>query len=232
MNLQERSYSGKLFRPSPEIHIEEDGSVGIIATPWGNRQGARRVIETLNDFIQSSRNDMEATSPFQKLSCLSPLANTLRVATMLANDALYREENRNEYTSGVELLLFSMKDGELSWVQIGQPNLYLFRKNAGILSLGANLDMTAELTPPSAILPPLPSSLLGLYSTSNFSVQSFRPLPGDHLLLLSRTYTPSSLHNLHNENISLGHVSTLLSQSAPELPFWLGHLDLQVKDIA
>ena len=75
MPIQERSYGGKLFRPTPETHIEEDGSFGVIATPWGSRGAAKRTIEILTDYILSARHDMEATSPFQKLTCLSALAN-------------------------------------------------------------------------------------------------------------------------------------------------------------
>src|SRR5580700_8765484 len=102
MNLKERSYSGTMFRPAPEIYIEEDGSIGIIATPWGSRQAAKKIIDVLKDYILSARQDMEATSPFQLLTCLTPLANNLRVGVMLANDLLYREDNKAEYTTGVE----------------------------------------------------------------------------------------------------------------------------------
>ena len=45
MTLEERSFSGKLFRPTPEVHIEEDGGFGVVATAWGNKQTAKKVIE-------------------------------------------------------------------------------------------------------------------------------------------------------------------------------------------
>jgi hypothetical protein len=229
--MQERSYSGKQFRPSPEIHIENDGSVGIIATPWGGRQGGKRVIETLLDFVLSSRNDMEATSPFQKMTCLSPLANTLRVAIMLANDSLFREENRNEYASGVELLVFAKYEDEIAWAQIGQPNLYLHRENVGLIPMGIQMDLATELSP-SPNLAPLPSMLIGLNPTSNFAVNSFRPYAGDQLVFLSRSRTPTSLFALKSKKITMESMAEVLSQDSPDLPFWLGHYKIPMRRAA
>src|SRR4051794_4042535 len=107
MSFDERSFMGKVMRPSPEVHVEADGSFGAVVTPWGSRGSVKRVIETMSDFIMSAKNDMEATSPFQMMTCISPSANNLRAAVMLANDTIYREENKHEYQSGVELFAFA-----------------------------------------------------------------------------------------------------------------------------
>ena len=228
MSFQERSYSGNLLRPTPEIHIEEDGSVGIVATPWGHRQGAKRVIETLLDYISSSRNDMEATSPFQMMTCLSPLANTLRVAVMLANDSLYREENRNEYTSGVELLVFAAKDEELAWAQIGSPNLFLMRQKVGLIPLSTQIDLATELSDQTE-LAPLPANLIGLNPTSNFSINSIRPHQGDQLIFLSRSRTPKEFYTLNPSALTLESITQKLSADSSELPFWVGQYQIPLR---
>ena len=126
MSFDQRSYSGKVFRPTPELSIQEDGSFGVIATPWGPRDGAKKAVELLTDYVLSARQDMEATSPFQKLTCLSPLANSLRAGLMMANDTLYREENKAEYTTGCEILVFAHAEGELNifnWGNYTSPEM-------------------------------------------------------------------------------------------------------------
>lgn len=223
----ERSYSGKLFRPTPEVFIEEDGSFGVIATPWGSRQGAKKVIELLKDYILSSRHDMEATSPFQKLSCLSPLANNLRVAIMLANDSLYREDNKAEYTTGVEVLVFANSKQELAFAQVGSPHFLLARKGLPWIPLSVQIDLSTEMSQPPDLLPPLPQNLLGLHTTSNMNISSFKTQAGDRLILLSHSVISHPLYTLPFEDSNIESVSATLSKQYPDLPFWLGMFDIQ-----
>lgn len=225
--IEERSYGGKLFRPTPELHLEEDGSYGVIATPWGNRASGRKVIEIVTDYVLSARQDMEATSPFQKLTCLSPLANTLRVAMMLANDNIYREENKAEYTSGVEVLVFAHQEGELSFAHVGSPNFFLARQGLPWIPLSVQIDLAAELSRPPQFLPPLPQNVLGLHTTTNMNVASFKTQPGDKLVFLSHTVVSNPLFHLPFERTTLDQISGTLSSQYPDLPFWLGVLPVK-----
>lgn len=227
MQLVERSYSGKLFRPKPETFFEEDGSFGIVATPWGPRNGAKRAIEILKDYVLSARQDMEATSPFQKLTCLSPLANTLRVGIMLANDSLYREENKNEYISGVEILVFAHQFGELAFAQVGHPSFFLARMGMPWIPLGVQFDLATELSQPPEILAPLPANMLGLHTTTNLNVSSFKTQPSDRLIFLSHSHVTNSMYTVPFERTSLDKISESLAQKFPNLPFWLGVLPLR-----
>lgn len=223
MKIVDRSYSGRMFRPRPEIHLEENGQLLIVATPWGNRSGARKVIDSIRDFYLSARDDQEVTSPFQVLTCLSPAANNLRVALMLANDTLYREDNKSEYQSGVELFVASRVDQEFVWAQIGYPQVFLKRKHQPLIPLGGGLDMSLNLSSRD-VMAPLPQSLLGLASTSNFSVQFFRPQAGDQMLLLSRSrITPPMFQH---PKLELEKISSDLVEDNPEMAFWTGLVDL------
>jgi hypothetical protein len=226
MELKERSYSGRIFRPTPEIYIEEDGSFGVIATPWGNRNGAKKVIELLKDYIQSARQDMEATSPFQKLSSISPLANNLRVGIMLANDSLYREDNKAEYTCGVEVLVFAHEQQELAYAQVGSPNFFLAREGLPWIPLSMQIDLATELSTSPEMLPPLPQNLLGLHTTSNMNIASFKTQPRDHLIFLSHSIVSHPLYTQKFEDSTLESVSATLSKQYPDLPFWLGTLEI------
>ena len=222
MAFVSRSYSGKLFRPTPEVHVEEDGSFGVIATPWGNRGGAKRAVDILKDYILSARQDMEATSPFQKLTCLSPLANNLRAGIMLANDSLYREENKAEYTTGVEVLVFAHAHNELAFAQVGSPHFLLARQGLPWIPLSVQIDLSTELSRPPDILPPLPQNLLGLHTSSNMNIASFKTQPGDLLIFLSHSVVSHPLYTLPFEQANIDSISSTLSKAYPELPFWLG----------
>jgi hypothetical protein len=223
MNVfDERSYAGKLFRPKPEVHLEEDGSFGVIATPWGPRNGAKRAIEILKDYVLSARQDMEATSPFQKLTCLSPLANSLRVGMMLANDSLYREENKSEYISGVEVLVFAHQQNELAFAQVGHPNIYLARPALPWIPLSVQVDLATEISEPEATLAPLPQNVIGLHTTTNLNISSFKTQPGDRLIFLSHSLAASTVYSTPFEKSNMDQISSSLAQRHPHLPFWLG----------
>lgn len=224
MSFDQRSYSGKLFRPTPEVHMSEDGTFGVIATPWGNRSAAKKVIEILTDYILSARQDMEATSPFQKLTCLSPLANNLRTGIMLANDSIYREDNKQEYQAGVEVLVFAVSEGELSYAQVGHPHLFLSRPMLPWIPLSVQVDLATELSEPPEILPPLPQNLIGLHPSTNMNLSSFRVKKSDRLVFLSHSVVSHPMYTAAFEQTNLDTISELLSKSHPDLPFWLGVL--------
>lgn len=225
MSFDQRSYSGKLFRPTPEVHLHEDGSFGVIATPWGNRSAAKKTIEILTDYILSSRQDMEATSPWQKLTCLSPLANSLRTGIMLANDLIYREENKAEYQAGVEVIVFAHSQGELAYAQVGHPHLFLARAKLPWIPLSVQVDLSTELSVPPEILPPLPQNLIGLHTTTNMNLSSFRTQPGDRLVFLSHSVVSHPMYTVAFDQTNLDSISETLSKSHPNLPFWLGVLN-------
>jgi hypothetical protein len=224
MIFDQRSYSGKLFRPTPEVHIEEDGSFGVIATPWGAKQGAKKAIDTLTDYVLSARQDMEATSPFQKLSCLSSLANNLRTGVMLANDMLYREDNKAEYQTGVEVLVFSHSEGELAFAQVGYPHLFLARKSMPWIPLSVQMDLATELSQAPELLPPLPQNLIGLHNTTNMNLSSFKTQSGDKLVFLSHSVVSHPFFLTSFEKTDIENISASLAKGHPDLPFWLGVL--------
>lgn len=226
MELVSRSYSGNLFRPKPEVYCERDGVLCIVATPWGPRNSARKVVQTIQDFFLSAKSDQEVTSPFQRLTCISPLANNLRVAVMLANDVIYREDNRNELTSGVELFVCARSGSEVVWTHIGQPHVLLDRKNLPIITLSTSPDAAFDFSVGQNWLPPLPSALLGTDATSNFQIRSFRPQKEDRLLLASRSLLPQQLQLMPRDKRNLEALTLELSSSDAQMPFWLGQVTL------
>ncbi|MDZ4660082.1 MAG: hypothetical protein SGJ18_00550 [Pseudomonadota bacterium] len=226
MKFQERSYSGKIFRPRPEIYFSDENRLLIVATPWGPRSAAKKVSQIILDYFSAAAQDMEATSPFEKLSCLSPIANNLRIATLLANDKIFREENKTEYTSGVELFAASIEKNDVVWLQVGHPNVLLARTGKGVIPLGSHVDLALDIAAGSKILPPLPSQLIGLDMSCNLTIGSFRPQINDKLILVSRSAMSDRIYLLSDKEWNLTSVSQSLAQNHPELAYWLGVLDL------
>lgn len=222
MKIQHRSYRGKSFRPTPLIHAEDDGSLLLIITSWGQPSMAERARDVVVDFILSCRNDQEATSPFQKMTCLTPLANNVRVAMMLLNDTLYREQNREDYLEGVEILICARHENEITLAQVGQPHVFLSRRGMPLISLRSGGDLALELSQAPELLSPLPHSLIGLYSTSNFTIQSYRSNKEDQLVFLARSHYPQEFLQLASQERGLDELSQALSKEHPDVPYWLG----------
>jgi len=228
LHFEHRSYSGRQFRPRPEIHFDRDNQLLLVATPWGPRQSARKVIDCILDYYVLARSDQEVTSPFEKLSCLSMAANHLRTATLLANQLLYREDNRDEYRVGVELFGASFVDHELVWLQAGQPSIVLARQTGKVVSLGGSTDLAFDLSSSNELLPALPSQLLGLDSSINFTINSFRPYDRDRLILMSHSCLPASIYSTGYESMQLDELVRSLARTDPETAFWLGVLEFQM----
>jgi hypothetical protein len=224
--LEERSYSGKTFRPRPEIHLDTQLNLLIVATPWGPRSSAQKAIERMTDYLVLTREDSEATSPFERLASLSPQANNLRIATLLANTAIYREDNRQEYRSGVEIFAAMLEGDELVFLQAGNPQLLLARQGTSLLPIGSIIDLSFDFSDGSHILPPLPSQMLGLDSSIHMNINSFRARSGDRLVLLAHSQPPESIYTMNSADANLDLMSRVLAQKQPDLAFWLGVLNL------
>jgi hypothetical protein len=227
LQFEERPYAGKTFRPRPEIHLDPRANLLVVATPWGARPAARKVIDRMIDYLMLAREDNEATSPFERLSCLSTQANNLRIAALLANDALYRDDNRQEYRSGVELFAAMLEGDEFVWLQAGSPNILLGRSERSLLPLGSQIDVAFDLSKGENLLPPMPAQFLGLDSTLNMTINSFRTRPGDRIILLSHSHMPETLFSMKGDEASLDGISRVLASRHPDLAFWLGILKIE-----
>ncbi len=222
LRFEEKSYNTNLFRPRPEIHIEPDGSLLIVATPWGARAPARKAIRKIQDYFLSTRQDVEATSPFSRLACLSPMGNDLRVAVKLASDVIHHEENREEYVSALELFVLARNKDETVWIQVGHPFVLLDRPGENLMTLGNQQDLSLEFSKPGAIFPPLPSRFIGVEATSDFAVESMRTQAADKFILVSSSSVPGNLYSLPESNRSLHTISETFARARPSHPFWLG----------
>lgn len=226
MKLQERSFSSKVFRPKPHIHLEGDGRLMIIATSWGQPEHAAMAAEEIAKYVTAARGDVEVTSPFDVMTCLSDEANHLRIGLHIANDVLYRGENKAEYVSGVEILALSRNGSQIAWGQVGAPHLLLRRSGRPLVPLATCFDHSFELSLQGQRSSPLPSRLLGVDPTCNIVSGDLLAGPDDLLVLLSSSILPTSLwaaQGPFDVNNLTGH---FIRENA-DSPFWLGLVDFR-----
>lgn len=226
LSFHERPYSGRTFRPRPEIYLDIETKTLIVATPWGPREAARKVIERMKDYLALAREDAEATSVFQKMTCLSTAANRLRTATLLANEVLLRDDNRDEYRSGVEIFAGILEEDEFVWVQSGNPQILLSRPGRKLLPLGSQIDLSFDFSTETEILPGLPSQLMGLETSLNLSINSFRARPGDKLALISHSHLPEGIFSVQTDQVTVDGLSRAVAASTPNHAFWVGVLQI------
>ncbi len=225
MKLLEQAYGGQIFRPTPEVFFEDKGTLCIAATPWGQRTAAKKAIEVVVDYFSSASTDWESTSPFDKILCLSPTANNLRAAVMLANEAIYSELNSSEYKSACEIFVGARIDNEFSFVQVGQPQVYLGQPGLPIQPLATGSDLSTCLSPQGIQLPPVPRLLMGIEKSVNLTVQSYPLDKNNKVILLSRSLTPPRFLSIEHFNISIDYLADSLIQQDERMPFWLGVLE-------
>lgn len=227
MEITERSFSGKQFRSRCVIEHKPDYNLLLILTPWGDRSAAQTAIDTIEKHFLNALQDLESTSPFGKIESLSESANHLRVAIMLANDAVFQNHNREQYLAGVEILALHYSGEEIVWTQVGQPSMLLSRTRSPHLHvLSSQFDLAWNYSTGGKFLAPLPSQLLGMHRQSNISLQSFRPQAGDQLFFLSRSDFPGQVLSLAPEQRTLDKISSVLAADNKEKPFWLAQMQL------
>ncbi len=177
-------------------------------------------MQSIVDFFHSARSDEEVTSPFQRLTCLTPNGNSLRSALMMSNDLIYREGNKDEYLNGFEVFAAAIQNQEFTWTTIGQPHVFLLREGTLVpisVSIESSIDMKTQA--------PLPLQLLGLFSTSNFEMRTIKLRAGDKIVMLSRTHYPPQFFMRASEDPTLDTLSLTLAKEDPSIPFWLGILE-------
>lgn len=146
----------------------------VIVRPWNNSDHLKVVIEEVSQYLSATQADMELTTPFQYVEGLSTLANRLRISALLANDRLFKSENREIYSCGFEMVLLYKKQTELAWLAIGgfeiEAEFSDFKK---IVSSNGDILDSCNLLPPH-LLGVDRTPVLQAGSISNADLQALR----------------------------------------------------------
>ena len=235
MNLkfESRPVAGPDQRPTPEVAIDHDLNSIVVAFPWGPREAAQRAIGRIFEYLRFTRQDREATSPLPKLTCLSNAGNAVRTALELANGSVFREDNREEYLSGLEIFVGTLDDSEFCWAQVGGPQVLLARGEQFLQPIGAQMDLAFDLQPAKkAPLPALPNRLVGLDQHVLVDVRSFRARADDRIVLLSHSCPPPLIYTLNSREFlgrpdSAGSPADQIAAADPNRAFWFGQISIE-----
>lgn len=222
MKIAERSYTGKNARPKPLLHEEFNGDFQAVITVWGNSAVGQQVVDVITKYMSAAKGDVEVTSPFEFLPCYTNEANALRVATLLANEQIYKAENRTMYSSIVELVVFWKNENKLSWVQCGGPQIFIKKPGRDIFPVSVTVDSSQEVFGINKDIVSLPSNGLGLDSSCALNVGSCVFEEGDRIVLLSSVKIPRELWKITDADLSLPTLIQKFGSQMDEQPFWLG----------
>jgi hypothetical protein len=218
MNFQERTYKGNHFRPKPFVHFDENKSLFVVATSWGEKQMAENVTKLIVEQI-NNESSLDATSPFGYIYTLSSRANQLRSAVYMANEMIYRDHNKSEYTAGLEIMCLSYENNTLSWVSSGSPHLFILQ-NSHFYPVSYNLDLNSQFSS----LVTLPSNMIGVDASVHINVASAIVDQKAELYLISRSFVPFDICKLNKPNLE--SLSKELVRENPQIPFWASQISL------
>lgn len=224
MKLEHRFFSGKSFRPNPSFLLDEGLNIFSVATPWGPAFQTKKTLEFLVQNYENLSADEEKTNLYSPLKSLSPEENLLRSLVLSCNEWIFEEQNqKKEYVFGYELFCGNFKNGKMTFVQIGQPFVYLDRPKLPLQYLGSVLDFSASFSKGER-LAPLPSQIIGIHPDSHFPVLSFPVAPEDRLLFISRDFVSGSVLDIPREERNLDHILSVLTEENENSPCWIGLL--------
>ncbi|MYE07702.1 MAG: hypothetical protein F4X95_03000 [Oligoflexia bacterium] len=228
MKIQERSFSGKIFRPKPKCYLSSNKKLMTAITPWGqeaaNTQDLFESMETQYNFLSE---DKESTHPFPKLMSLTPIENDMRTTVIQINQNIFDKINQDEYAMGFELFFATVVGNVFTFIQIGQPVVLIDRPHQGLRIIGQTATPPlSHKTNKKMPHPPLPYQLLGVNEDISFHPFFFRFQPEDRLILLNRDTIPAKWFYLKREERTVDKLSQLAAEDQPYMPFWLGIIDL------
>jgi len=226
MKLEHRCFSGKSFRPQPEILIKDTLQIFSIITPWGPVSQAKKTLDFISQNYEDFSSDEEKTNVYEKLASLSKEENILRTLILSCNEWIYNKQNSSghEYIYGYEMVCGSFQNGKLIFVQVGQPFIYLDRPGLPLQPLGHVLDLSSLFSKKNKRFPPLPSTLLGIHPDSHFFVFSLPVKPSDRLIFISRDFAPDSILDIPRDKRGTDRILSVLMEENDNAPAWLGIL--------
>lgn len=219
MEIIEKSYSGKHFKPAPKVYQSQDQELMSIITTWGEGVQRESIHTELSKFIFAAQGDFEVTTPFEFNTALSKDSNSLRMAALISNDYLYRAENKDDIRTCYEILILFKNKNTLSWLQIGNPNVILVRNNLIPISFSTGTDSKSF----NSLI--LPNQFYGIDMHCHFQVGSIELLEGDKILLCNNSILSPENWGLNNKSgLDVFFKNQIKFNS--EIPFWMGMINL------
>lgn len=153
MKFKVSSHNGQQKFPQTHVHSLLNDNLLVCLRLWSGPEVEQKVIDEILRYLSAADADLEVTTPFDYIESLSSLSNKVRVAMLLANEALYID-NKEKYSQGFEIAICYKHNKEIS---IGSVGRFAFTaekkdKNFVVFESGGFLD--------DLVL--LPTDLLGI----------------------------------------------------------------------
>lgn len=220
MQIDHRSYRASSFLPRPVIFNNEEEKTLIIVTPWGDPNISSKVNTEIMNYVTAAMTDVDITSPFDFYETQSSACNYLRIGMLLANDAIYRTENKTEYIAGFEVLALIQTGSEVAWASVGQPSL-LMQKSGGVINpIHTGIDLSFEKGQSKGALP---SELLGVAPICHVQCGQFRMEDSDALMVYSGVQLPKQIWTL-DATLDIQSCTEKIVGAGFENSFWLGRI--------
>ena len=227
MKIQERSFSGKIFQPTPQYYLSSNKQLITVITPWGQEAASpKEVFDTIETQYNFFSEDKDSTHPFSKLISLNSIENDMRTTVIQTNQSVFNNINQEEYSMGFELFFATIVGNIFTVIQIGQPFVLIDRPYQFLQNMGHTVSNSFGSTKKTQTpLPPLPHHLLGIHEDISFHPFFFRLQLSDRLILVNRDTIPSKWFTLKREDRTLENLSQQAAEDNPDLPFWLAVID-------
>lgn len=119
MKQQVRSHNGIHKFPQTQVHSLLNDNLIICVRLWSGPEAEQKVVDEISRYLSAADADLEVTTPFDYIESLSSLSNKVRVALLLANEALYAD-NKEKYTHGFEVAICYKHQKEISVGSVGR----------------------------------------------------------------------------------------------------------------
>lgn len=169
MKIRVLGLSEKYKFPQTQVHLLLNDQLVIFLRSWNGIDANQKVIDEINHFLSAADADLEVTTPFEFVENLSSMANKVRISVLLANDIIFKTENKEKYMQGYELAIIFKNKNEIAWSTVGRFEISSNKNNKNITISHAGQFLDDQILLPVALLglEREPSVLSGSFSIKN-----------------------------------------------------------------
>jgi len=160
----EQSFNSDLKLPHTQVTMYLNDQLILAIRSWTGTDHVQTIADEITRFLSAADAELEVTTPFDYLESLSTLANKVRVALLLANDAIYTQ-NKEKYLFGFEVAVCYKNQKEIVVASMGRFAVQ-YAKKQKVYSVYKAPGLMDELTL-------LPANLMGVDKNPQIECCSF-----------------------------------------------------------
>jgi hypothetical protein len=216
VKINERSFSGRFFRPRPIVNIDDNSKSLLMAVPWGVKESAENVLQTAQEAIVGSGGqfDPELTVAVGQVPVLENTQQKLCRSVRVSNEKNYNQYNATDYTSAAEFLGLVVENKTLTWAQVGAIHLLIYNQK-GLQPLCYSPDWAWQIQQEA----PLLCQGVGLDLSCQIQTGSYRLLGGETVICIARSYIPQQLFTAGSPDLE--ELTRILAEESEQTPFWI-----------